>query len=923
MRGTVCDTFVGRIDELEVLRESLDRARAGLPRIVVIEGEPGVGKTAVLRRFVHGTTGVCTLWASGDEFESALEFGVATQLGSALSPNRAIPMTNSFAVGAQLLAEVGALEEQAPVVLVVDDLHWTDLASSRALLFLLRRLRTDVALVLLATRPRALERLGDSWARLLADDTMTRWLRLDGLSAAEVRELAAASGRSLAPNAGERLREHTAGNPLYVSALLAELSATALSDDAVHLPAPHSYAATVLAAVSRLSPSARELISAAAVIGLSSPLRVAAATAGVGDAAAIADEAVAAELVDVIVDHDVDVVRLKHPLVRAAIYDDLSPAHRQRLHLAAAGAVDEPSSLRHRIAATADRFDGRLAAELITAATAAQDDGALQLAADHLLAAARVDTDVRRADRAIFQAVELLLLAGDVFGAQAHASAVAARADSPYRRYTLALLATPSGQFARCAAELQSIAESVSPSQDPVLFGRSAAALAFMSAMLGDDEASIRWAWRAREIAGAVDTVDTMARQALAWSYAKTGRFSDALPLLADCSRPGVRPAAFETELVTIRGVVRNWSGQYLDALEDLRTVVSWVQLGYPTTDVCNVYASMAEADFHTGDWSGAATHAELAISLAEDLEHGWYVPYARSVATHLYAARGDDRFAATHADAAREAAGAGTSVEAPAYAALAAGHRAWGRSDWPAVAAALRPMDERVGAVSADHPNLALWRYRLAEAYLMQGQLAAAGRLLDEAPPAPWGGTTQADRGRLTALLQHRAGHPDRASAVYVEALAAVAADSRSLADGLLAMDYGRFLIESRNRNAAIAPLRLARGVLTRLGAARFANTCEGMLSACGAVSAMSAPEGWPKLMQSLTAKEQVVAVMVADGMTNREVAADLYLSVKAIEYHLGNIFAKLGIRSRRELRAAFLDAPGASTPRRARAYP
>jgi DNA-binding CsgD family transcriptional regulator len=84
-----------------------------------------------------------------------------------------------------------------------------------------------------------------------------------------------------------------------------------------------------------------------------------------------------------------------------------------------------------------------------------------------------------------------------------------------------------------------------------------------------------------------------------------------------------------------------------------------------------------------------------------------------------------------------------------------------------------------------------------------------------------------------------------------------------------------------------------------------------------------MSAPEGWPKLMQSLTAKEQVVAVMVADGMTNREVAADLYLSVKAIEYHLGNIFAKLGIRSRRELRAAFLDAPGASTARRARAYP
>ena len=143
-----------------------------------------------------------------------------------------------FAVGAALLAGLSALEERGPVVVVIDDLHWADAGSARALLFCLRRLRADPVLALLATRPHALEGLGESWARLLADGERVRHVRLSGLSAEEVRELAAVDGRELPGAAAARLQEHTGGNPLYVRALLAELPEEALLGGLTHMPAP-------------------------------------------------------------------------------------------------------------------------------------------------------------------------------------------------------------------------------------------------------------------------------------------------------------------------------------------------------------------------------------------------------------------------------------------------------------------------------------------------------------------------------------------------------------------------------------------------------------------------------------------------------------------------------------------------------------
>jgi hypothetical protein len=299
------DDFVGRGAELAMLHCALGDARAGRPAIVAVEGEPGIGKTQLLRRFAAEASDLEVLWASGDEAEISLDYGVAEQLWAGVPAGLGVdgqPLTagaaaaGGFAAGAALLDVLGALQQRGTVAIVVDDLQWADLPSARALLFAVRRLRRDNILVLLASRTHSLARLGDSWSRLL--DERARRIRLHGLTPPDLQPLARALlGLDLAPAARERLCEHTGGNPLYVRALLEELPASALADPSGPLPAPHSYSATVLTRVAQLSHPAQDLLAAASVVGVRSSLPVAAAAAAIGDPVSAFDEACAARLV--------------------------------------------------------------------------------------------------------------------------------------------------------------------------------------------------------------------------------------------------------------------------------------------------------------------------------------------------------------------------------------------------------------------------------------------------------------------------------------------------------------------------------------------------------------------------------------------------------------------------------------------------
>ena len=174
--------------------------------------------------------------------------------------------------------------EGGVLVLVLDDMQWADIPSARALLFTVRRLRHDRVLVVLTARPAALQRLGDSWQRLLLDRSRVHRLQLDGLRPSEIQELAVNLGLDpLSAGAAERLMHHTGGHPLYLRALLEELPAEALTSGAASLPAPRSLAATVLSRLGGMSDSAQELVGAAAVLGQRCPLRLAVTLAGLTD----------------------------------------------------------------------------------------------------------------------------------------------------------------------------------------------------------------------------------------------------------------------------------------------------------------------------------------------------------------------------------------------------------------------------------------------------------------------------------------------------------------------------------------------------------------------------------------------------------------------------------------------------------------
>ncbi len=898
--------FVGRAAELADCAAALESARCGTPRIVVIDGEPGIGKTALVRRFLRDAQNVSVVWASGDDLETSLDFGVAQQLLDGLPATEETSTGgDTLAVGASLLARAGALGERATVVLVVDDVQWTDVASSRALLFCLRRLRTERVLVVTTVRTNGADRLGESWARLLADADRASWIRLTGLPPAEVRELAAADGCALTWDSGRRLHAHTGGNPLYVSALVQELPHDVLNGEGARLPAPRAYSAAVMAKMARLSPPARELVSATAVVGVRCPYRIAAALAGLTEDSTALDEAITARLIDIAPGGMNDLV-LAHPLVRATIYEDLSPAHRRRLHQAAARVLPPTVALAHRVAAVADGTDRQLADDLGAAAEAAQATGRLSQASHHLVDAWRVDPDAVRGERSLFRAVELSLMIGDLHTAQRLADVVAECRDSAERTYTLAILAASRGRLDLAVRDLQTLASSVTPADGPV-YSSSTASLAILYASLGRDKAAISWATRARAVAaGDNPAADALAWQALAWSYAKTGQIDRAMALLDDPSADNPDPQWPQpTERLAIRGIVRNWIGDYPGAIEDLTRVLQSVHAGASLNGISNVYIALGEAAFRHGDWSTAAGHLDLAISFGEDFDHLWFVASARSAASHLCAARGDADAAEMHSAAAQLAAAAAPVAEALAAAALARAHAARARSDWPAVVTALRPL-QTGASTAADYPDLAIWRYRLAEACLMLGQVAEARQLVDALAPTGWGGTFPADRTRLQALIQHRVGNSELALHLLADGMAAIGSGSRRLADAELALDFGALLIQAKRRKEAAGPLLTARTILVDLGATGMVARCDRALVAAGVAGSDSVVDRASRT-DALSAREQVVARLVASGMTNREVAAELYLSAKAIEYHLGNIFTKLDIHSRRELRQRF----------------
>jgi DNA-binding CsgD family transcriptional regulator len=897
--------FVGREGALAWLREELAGA-AGEPRLVWVSGESGIGKTALLRRFLADADGCAVVWASGAEEERALPYGLTGQLAAGLPGPRRPGMPGSgelagaapAAVGAELLAALG--EVGGPVVLVVDDLHWADAASARALLFALRRLQAEPVLLVLVTRADPEGWLGEGWSRLLRDGRVQH-LELSGLSAAELVALAGETGSGLLDLAtAERLRAHTEGHPLHARALLDELGAGALMAARGMLPAPRSFAALILARVAALEGRARDLVAAAAVLGGAAPLGVLAGVGRVDDALGALDAVVAAGLLE---RSPSGAVRFVHPLVRAAVYDDLSPSRRAALHRAAAGVSAGHAALEHRIAA-AGALDAGLAAELEALAGEELAAGQCGLAAEHLHAAAGLSGEPAERDRRVLLGVEAVLAEGDLARLRSLRPLVEGCADTPQRRYVLGGVELANGRLEQAEALIgDALAGSEAHRQG--WSGRATAGLALLRMMLGRWDAAVATARGA--LAADAGWARGPALQALTVSLTQLGRLEEVEALLAELT---AQPAAGRQGALDVQAVVgflRLWADDVDGAVRDLSAVAVRARAGERAPALVTALSALGEAHYRRGDWDEAVVHGELAVALARDTDQFLGLQQAHALASYAHAGCGRFDLAGQHVDAAAGLAGVLPWWGALVRVALARAVLAQARG---------QPLHEAAGDL-IDQPvrghldRLGLWpaQVLITEALLDAGDrpaaratLARLDRLIAQRGATP----AVTDVARLRGRLAEADGDLDGARGCYEAGMGT--APAWPLPAARLAFAHGRLLRRLGARRAALTRLRDARVGFAALGARPFLGRCDAELVACG----LPAPTRDRPDPLGLTAAELAVAHLVAGGASNREAAARLYVSVKTVEYHLGHIYAKLGISSRRQL-VGWLAGPAA----------
>lgn len=447
--------FVGRQAEMEALYAELATVQGGRPRMVLLEGPAGIGKSAVLEQFLSDEEGLIVLRATGEQWEASFAYGVVDQLMRTAGVkdsrllagrNRSLPTEEPVGVGARVLQVLEDLEQKAPVVIVVDDAHWADIDSLRTLLFVARRFVGERVLTVLAQRSEAPSRLPDGIRRMAGGRT-GKTIGLAPLPVAEMQGLAAALGvPRLSMRAARRLHAHTDGNPLYITAVLAEMPEERWRTWEPLLPAPRVSAIRVVARLDACSPSARRLIEACAVLGMTSSLALAVRLGEISDALDALDEAVDIGVLQVRDDIGIRDVTFSHPIVQAAVYEQLGPARRVQMHSMAASVADDPVLvLRHRVMAV-NPPDPTLLADLDAFARGEAALGGWAAAAWALVEGSRLSPDRPGREQRQLQAVDAMISAGDLIAAEAFAQETAAFGPGPLRNAALGYLAVLRGQ---------------------------------------------------------------------------------------------------------------------------------------------------------------------------------------------------------------------------------------------------------------------------------------------------------------------------------------------------------------------------------------------------------------------------------------------------------------------------------------------
>lgn len=907
----------GREHERTVLRGLLAGARAGGSGVLVLRGEAGIGKSALLDEAVRAAGDFVVLRGRGVESAAELPFaglhlllrGVldgadgAARLAALPAPQRGA-LQNAFGMGDAAdaavdaardrllvgLAALSVLSELAtdrPVLCVVDDAHLLDGASRTALLLAAHRLMADRVVMLLAVRQGegtfpsgelpelAVPPLRTEDAAALLDE------RVPGLPApARRRVLAEACGVPLA------LIEMPAVAGSDPAGPLTDRLRRVFADQVDALP-PRTRMLLLVAAADD-SGEVVVVLRAAELLGVGADDFPPAERTGFARAAATGAEGEV---------FGAESVVFRHPLARAAVYRQAPLADRIAVHRALAAVLTAPQDADRRawhLAAAATAPDEAAAAELErTAERARQRTGHSAAAAAYRRAAALSGSAADRADR-LAAAAKAATQAGDLDIAVQLASSVADGTDDPVSLATAdhvrALGRFAHGDFPAAHALLCDGAALITD-RDP----RRATRMLIQACHA---------AWYVAKPT-LVDTVTRLAavplppedsavpvRDFLIGAFGTPGPPPSFTGAVAGARSRGVGAA----ELVVLCGtgvaLGMDWEVCALaDQLADELRRSGGIGL-LPT-----VLLFLAQGEMFTGHHRAALVHTSEALSIAHDTGQRHWVGQCSAVAGYLAAIAGDAEGCRAHVGQARTSVVAGMTTPGDAWSLWAVGMLELGLGRLDRAIADLGRLSE----LSEHHvcglrsiPDLVEAAVRAGEPERVK---AAAERLTTWARrwDRPWAAALDE---RCRALLAPDSSAEDH----YRAALRLHEADERTFEWARTRLLYGEWLRRGRHRVRARRELAAAREVFERLGAVPWAARAGAELDATGAPVPESVPPG---PLAELTPQELHIVRLAGQGLSNRDIAERLFLSPRTVGYHLYKAYPKLGVASRRELAA------------------
>jgi DNA-binding CsgD family transcriptional regulator len=893
-----------------VLSQLVEAVRAGESRVLVVRGEPGVGKTALLEYLAGRASGCRVARAAGVQSEMELAFAGLHQLCAPMMdhleqlpvPQRealrtafgisAGPVPDRFLVGLAVLGLLSEVAGEQPLVAVVDDEQWLDRASAQALGFVARRLAAEpVGLVFAARVP------GDELAGLPE-------LVVGGLAEGDARALLnSVLAGPLDARVRDRIVAETRGNPLALLELPRGLSSAQLAGG-FGLPGAGPLSGRIEESFGRrvkaLPAQARQLLLVAAAESAGDLMLVWRAAGGLGigtDAAALAVEAGLVEFGAQ--------VRFRHPLVRSAAYRSASSSDRQAAHRALAEVTDpqlDPDRRAWHRAQAAQGPDEDVAAELERSADRAQGRGGLAAAAAFLERAAMLTRDpARRAQR-------LLAAAGaqrDAGALDAALGLLVAVEAVPLDELRTAEVEHLRGQIAldqRRASDAARLLLSAARRLDPLDVGLAR-------------ETHLEALWEAAMWAGDLDSpgVREAAEAARAAPSAPdppraVDVLLDAFALRVMQGHAAAAPALTRAlKLVLAVDIGSGQSGRWLRlaggrvsqiiALE-LWDDESWhalaagqAQFARDTGALVHLQFALnylARAHLLDGELSTAAQLVEEDRLIAEATGN----PPVAQTAMMLAAWRGREAEAAALIEASVQAATARGLGRMGTFAAVASSVLYNGLGQHAAALDAAWPAFQRghLGFGPLVVPELAEAAARTGEVALVRDTLEWLSERT-RVNQTDWALGIQA---RIRALLGE-----GEAESLYLESIERL---GRTRVRAQLArahLLYGEWLRRERRRAEAREQLRTAHEMLDAMGMEAFAERARRELLATGETARKRTVE----TTVELTAQESQVARLARGGLSNPQIGARLFISTRTVQYHLGKVFAKLGITSRAQL--------------------